>query len=358
MRCRLSFVLVVTFNSVLMASSKSDQEQVLAKLREAAAKTDIFELPSFTMKADITLDVDGTTDQGTYTLFWNGPNEWREEIELSRYKEVQVGGKRMIWVQRSTAFIPPPIVNLRRALGFGTNNGSSVSTYTNFVLRDGEVVKNQERRKEHGRTVRCFNIEDQKTKFVNETCLTAMQCNPIGVEKPVYVACIDESTGLIYRESRLWADTDYQKVGDKLFPHKLTFLKPGESATVTIKELTPGGSFPKDAFIPPGGIDPQAACMNPVPPRITKSTTPQYPDVLRRARRQGAVYDNVVIETDGHVSTIRVLRSPSPLFSDSATKALNESAYDPATCEGQPVPFATVLQVKFSLYAVVWDLPR
>jgi len=136
MRCRLSFVLVVTFNSVLMASSKSDQEQVLAKLREAAAKTDIFELPSFTMKADITLDVDGTTDQGTYTLFWNGPNEWREEIELSRYKEVQVGGKRMIWVQRSTAFIPPPIVNLRRALGFGTNNGSSVS-----VLAQPEMEK-------------------------------------------------------------------------------------------------------------------------------------------------------------------------------------------------------------------------
>jgi len=79
--------------------------------------------------------------------------------------------------------------------------------------------------------------------------------------------------------------------------------------------------------------------------------------MLRKARRQGVVYSDVVIESEGHVRTKRVLRSPSPLFSDSATKALNESAYDPATCEGL-VPFATVVQLNFSLFAVVWDLPR
>ena len=359
MRRTLSFLLLaITSNSLMVASDKLNQEQVLAKLREAAAKTDIFELPSFTMKAEISVDADGTTDQGTYVLFWNGPNEWREEIELPRYKEVQVGGKGMIWVQRSTSFIPPPIVNLRRALGFGTNNGSSLSTLPQFVLRDGEVVKSQERRKERGRTLRCFEIEDRKTKFVNETCLTAMTCIPIGVEKPVYTACIDENTGLISRESRWWADTDYQKVGDKLFPRKVTFLQPGESATVTIKELVTGASFPKDAFVPLTGIDPQPGCMNPIPPRITKDTTPEYPDVLRKARKQGVVYSDAIIGPEGRITTKRVLRSPSPLFSDSATKSLNESAYDPATCEGQPVPFATVLQVNFSLYAVVWGVPR
>ena len=358
MRRSLFFFLVVTFSSLLLASGKRDQGQVLATLREASAKTDIFELPSFTMKADINVDADDTTDQGTYSLLWNGPNEWREEIELPRYKEVQVGGKGMIWVQRSTSFIPPPIVNLRRALGFGTNNGSSLSTLTKFERRDGEIVKSQERRKEHSRTLMCFEIEDRKTKFVNQTCLTGHQCIPIGVDKPVYSACIDESSGLISRESRLWADTDYQTVGDKLFPRKLTFLKPGDSATVTIKELTPGGSFPKDAFVPLAGIEPQPGCMNPVPPRITKYTTPDYPDMLRRAMKQGAVYSDVVIEPEGHVTIKRVLRSPSPLLSDSATKALNESAYDPATCEGQPVPFATVLQLDFSLFAVVWDIPH
>jgi TonB family protein len=364
MRCRLSFFLVFTFNSLLLASGKHDQEQVVAKLREASAKTDIFALPSFTMKADITLDVDGSTDQGTYTLFWNGPDEWREEIELSRYKEVQVGGKGMIWVQRSTTFIAPPLINLRRALGFGTNNGSSVSTPTKSVLRDGEVVKIQERRKESGRALRCFEIEDRKVKFVDQNCVTGHPCFSLLPKKPVYTACIDESTGLISREPRWWADTDYQKVGEKLFPHKLKFLKLGEEATVTIKELTPEGVFPKDAFVPLEGIDPLPGCMNPAPPRITKSTTPLYPDVLRTARRQGAVYNNVVIEPDGRVTTIRVLRSPSPPFSDSATKALNESAYDPATCDGQPVPFATVLEVDFKLAegefspSMFWDLPR
>src|SRR5947209_20401832 len=92
-------VLMSLLSSSLSASDKLNQDAVAAKLREAAKKTNIFELPSFRMTADITLAVDGSSANGTYTLLWNGPDQWREEIELSKYTEIQIGGRGATWVR-------------------------------------------------------------------------------------------------------------------------------------------------------------------------------------------------------------------------------------------------------------------
>jgi TonB family protein len=351
MRRGVRALLIVAVSSCLvLASEKPDQDAVVAKLSEAAAKTNIFELTAFRMKADIRLDVGGAEAQGTYLLLWNGPSQWREEIELSKYKEIQVGGKGLIWVQRSTPFIPTAIVNLTNALGFGTNNGSS-EALIRFALRDGEVVTKQQKAKARSHALTCFEIADQKAKFVY-SCLTS-PCGDFDVDEPKRTACVDESTGLIYRLSV--EDNDFQNIGDKIFPHKLRFLSPGRSATISISELTSGVTFTPDTFAPLSGIAAEPGCMNPVPPRITMQVAPEYPQMLRAARVQGPVYLDAVIDTDGHITAKRVLKSPNPLFSESAIKAMKKWTYAPAICDGQPVPFHTVHEFDFVLSSTRWE---
>jgi hypothetical protein len=117
-------ILVVSFGQCLGASDTVNQEEAIARLQQAVSKTNIFELPSFAMKADVRLDNNGKKIAGTYELLWNGPDQWREGISIPGYSEVQIGGKGTIWLQRSTDLIPYPIHSLHQALGFGSSAGS------------------------------------------------------------------------------------------------------------------------------------------------------------------------------------------------------------------------------------------
>jgi hypothetical protein len=75
------------------ASELPDQQDAMKKLEEAVSKTNIFELPSFQMKATWQVDRPGKPLDGSYQLLWNGPERWREEITFPLYTEVQIGAK-------------------------------------------------------------------------------------------------------------------------------------------------------------------------------------------------------------------------------------------------------------------------
>src|SRR5438105_4028525 len=77
-------------------------QDALRRIQEAVAKTNIFELPSFEMKASVQIESQGKLLDGSYQLLWNGPEQWREEIQLPEYTEVQVGGKQAVWIQHTT----------------------------------------------------------------------------------------------------------------------------------------------------------------------------------------------------------------------------------------------------------------
>src|SRR5436190_24079139 len=69
-----------------MASS-DDASRGKALIEQAREKTNIFSLPSFRLKARVRLDNFGKPLDGTYSLLWNGPDQWREEIAFPGYSE-------------------------------------------------------------------------------------------------------------------------------------------------------------------------------------------------------------------------------------------------------------------------------
>ena len=101
-----------------------------------------------------------------------------------------------------------------------------------------------------------------------------------------------------------------------------------------------------------GGEDedvPMILCLDISPPKVKHRVEPKYPEIAHRARIQGNVVLEVVIDKDGTVRDARVVRS-APLLDDAAISALKEWKYEPARDRrGRPVPVYVRVSVKFEL---------
>lgn len=321
----------ILFGPFLHASDDAKQQEAVARMEQAVSKTNIFDLPSFAMKADVHIDNHEKKMDGTYQLLWNGPDQWREEINLPGYSEVQIGGKGTVWLQRSTDFIPFAVYNLRQALGFGSSAASPQSMLlVRLSLTPRETIKKITKKKEHGNKLTCFEIADEQ-KYPSEIC-------------------VDEGSGTIVRASSYYTDADLQPIGGKVFPRRLSIHLGNKAvAEVTITELSTPAQFSPGTFTPPAGVSAQAGCMNPTLPRLVKRQNPEYPPDARQQRRQGTAAFDTLIGVDGVPRTRKAVESAGPDFEASSLHAISQWRYDPALCNGQPVEVETVLQVNYTL---------
>jgi protein TonB len=84
------------------------------------------------------------------------------------------------------------------------------------------------------------------------------------------------------------------------------------------------------------------------PPQKIRDARPVYPAVAQEARIHGIVILEAVIGEDGHVRSLRVLRS-IPLLDQAATDAVRQWVFTPTLLNGQPVPVAMTVTVAFHL---------
>jgi len=89
------------------------------------------------------------------------------------------------------------------------------------------------------------------------------------------------------------------------------------------------------------------------PPRLVPSTRalPKYPDLPRRAGLQGTVILLIVVEKDGGVGEIEVVRSPDQRwgFDLAAIDAVKQWRYRPALLGDRPVAAYITVMIEFSL---------
>jgi periplasmic protein TonB len=83
-------------------------------------------------------------------------------------------------------------------------------------------------------------------------------------------------------------------------------------------------------------------------PRRIRGSAPVYPELARRARVQGKVVLECVIDTDGRVTDLRVV-SGNPLLAESASDAVRRWVYSPTTLNGQPIRVILNVTVTFAL---------
>ncbi len=76
---------------------------------------------------------------------------------------------------------------------------------------------------------------------------------------------------------------------------------------------------------------------------------PAYTEVARRARRTGIVVLEAVIDRDGSVRDVKVLRDLGFGLTEAAVNAVRRWRFEPATLDGRPVAVLYNLTVRFDL---------
>ena len=85
-------------------------------------------------------------------------------------------------------------------------------------------------------------------------------------------------------------------------------------------------------------------------PRKISGDAPGYTEIARRARAQGVVILETVIDESGAVTSARVLK-PLPFgLDDKAIEAVKTWKFEPAMKDGKPVAVQINVEVSFRLY--------
>jgi len=119
--------------------------------------------------------------------------------------------------------------------------------------------------------------------------------------------------------------------------------------------MPPGGAAGRKA----GGVPPVPAPEGPAPSMIRLSSKeaeglllhkvePVYPPLARQARIQGTVVIELFVSETGAVSS-QTLKSGHPMLVKEAMDATSKWKFKPYTQAGKPKPFATTVNVPFSL---------
>jgi TonB family protein len=89
-----------------------------------------------------------------------------------------------------------------------------------------------------------------------------------------------------------------------------------------------------------------------VAPQVLQAVVPKYTAQAMRDGLQGVVEVEVVVEQDGSVGNVRVLKSIDPVdgLDDNAVAAARQTTFAPGTLNGQPVPVLTTLELNFRLH--------
>ena len=84
-------------------------------------------------------------------------------------------------------------------------------------------------------------------------------------------------------------------------------------------------------------------------PVLVKEVKPQYTADAMRARVQGVVTLECVVQPDGAIGEARVTKSLNPDLDEEAIKAVKQWRFKPGRKDGKPVPVRITLEVTFTL---------
>jgi TonB family protein len=84
-----------------------------------------------------------------------------------------------------------------------------------------------------------------------------------------------------------------------------------------------------------------------VGPRAIKSAKPFYPPEPHARWIQGAVLLEAVVESDGSVGDVRVVKPLHPDLDQAAMAAARQWQFSPATSDGQPTPVIVTIEISF-----------
>ncbi len=173
-----------------------------------------------------------------------------------------------------------------------------------------------------GSTPRVYKLRSVKFQQPPKPKIQRRVSKPKARAVPVPDATPDDPEPIAREESIDVSDLDFPEVGDSV--------------------VIPDG---------PAGpaIGPMQISGNVLAPVRIYSPDPHYPEEARHARVQGVVILQTIINTDGNVTDVKVLKGLPSGLTEAAVAAVSSWRFKPATLEGRPVAVYYLVTVSFSV---------
>jgi TonB family protein len=113
-----------------------------------------------------------------------------------------------------------------------------------------------------------------------------------------------------------------------------------------VRPLVPGDAGSKGQPQAAGVYKPGDGVSAPV---MVKEVKPQYSPEAKKAKIEGSVTLECVVQTDGAVGEVHVTKSLDPGLDQEAIKAAKQWRFEPGTKDGKPVPVVITLEMTFTL---------
>ena len=166
--------------------------------------------------------------------------------------------------------------------------------------------------------------------------------------------CFDPATGMLAS-----AEYDSPKefftfegsvsAGGLRYPKVLRCVSGAEPAVqMDVEELVPDAVTGAKAFAAPEGAETWPACDAAEPPvPVVQKTTARNPVYTRARRIYGTVMGYAEIDMHGYVQELVTVEARHGVLMKTVQEVTSTWRYQPAKCNGLPMPFETVVRVKF-----------
>lgn len=284
------------------------------------------------LRAQIKSSFDKREVPGQYELTWWGPNRWHEAVvlgEFRRFREGVIGGYRQV---RTWEYEPQVIFDLDKILDVGS------------VLQIGplETVRKARTRKIAGAALSCVEI-GQKGGGARDLCFDPATGLLVHAE-------LQPGPGLASERRPIVDYSHAIPLSDKEFPSKIRIQRGKEFwmevSVESLQELS--GKPDATPFVDPKDSELWQSCRDNVPAELKGAVQPNYPEDAKFEHQGGVVSLYARIETDGTISHLRTLQSPSASLERAARNAVQRWTYKPPSCQGTPVRAETLIDISFS----------
>jgi hypothetical protein len=337
------FFCAATTQFMLRARSRDGQsapKSGVELIRKAEQLTDILsgDAPSFRLIARVeAYDEKGKKKQGTYTLLWNSPTIWREEITFPDSFQVRLARINKLLISRKPPIPSEQTYRVGKLMDFRTFLGLSIR---NQIQDLHEQTKN--------------GLRERRVDIT------------IGEGRPWKKVYFDGDapvpTQIEYKGAALGARYPYKEfdlkflLGDYMEFHGLQFprtLRRFESNVlkdqVQVQEWTEA-TFGEADFVPPDDSHWIRWCSNVTPPRLETAmlmTDLSFPPQLRAGGPTSRVVINGIIGTDGQWHNVEIVKSAGSMVDSFWISQMHRQRFTPAECSGTPVEYEMMIEFDY-----------
>jgi TonB family protein len=330
MKVGLSFaVLVVLLAQFAAADSKREAaEGLLRRAAETSGPSAVVKGP-YRIEYKLTFHGPSGPIEGTYSSAWISRNRWRREVSVPGFSDTEVSDGASRWIARKPHLSEPHIVGeLLADLGFVADGRLSPIEKVSKIREDVHG----------GARLECIEIaRPDELRSLGEKSL-----------------CFDEGSSALVRITdggRRTEFSEFDNRGGALIAKKVQQFH-GHDLIAEAELTSLGPQAPAATGLLDHAADSRRFdnCDGDIGEgRLVDRTNPVYPPAARMARKTGTVEIYAVIDTDGTLKDMEIVRSASKLLDDAALEAIRKWRYRPYMCGGNPVQVETTVSVSFSL---------